>query len=55
MDESKIEELIKIKAIGELMMNQDASNPVEFGAGIVNSLGRQITEAVDKVLDKNYR
>lgn len=47
-----IEELYKIKAIGELLINQDPNGPVEFSAGMTNSIGRQITESVDTVLEK---
>ena len=51
MDEAKKEELYKIKAIAELMMNQDCGNPVEFSAGVINVLGRQIHESLEKILE----
>ncbi|MCQ2087867.1 MAG: hypothetical protein MJZ37_07425 [Bacilli bacterium] len=52
MNLDAIEELLKIKALGELMINQDPDGPAEFSAGVINSLGRQITESIDNVLDK---
>lgn len=52
MDCDILEELYKIKSIGELMINQDPNGPAEFSAGTINSIGRQITESADTVLEK---
>lgn len=56
-DEEKLKKAIdQITIIAELMMAADCQRPSEFSPGIINRIGVELSEAVEKIEDeiKNF-